>query len=122
MKRHLKNNRLFCMKRNFFFSLILLLLSIGSIHAQDSKTNSNWFCSFTKLSTLQYGTLGEYVFDFDTSDRTYKKLSYLEWEMKPVENVGFQLSGGFKNLSISGYATEGMPFRTGFMYDSDWMN
>jgi hypothetical protein len=109
------------MKKFLVTILLLLSVSFGYFSAQTTQTNSDWFFFFSKLESTQYGYFGEYVYSLDSTNSTYKKLSYLEWETTPVENLGFQITGGYKRFSITGYATDGISSRCGSMSDSDWM-
>ncbi len=78
----------------------------------DHKTN--WHLSFEPLAGIKSGNIGEYLFYDDV------KLSYLEWEEKPVWYTGGRITGEYKNISLSGYVTGSFPGRCGKMYDSDW--
>jgi len=73
-------------------------------------------------SSIQYGSLGEYVFDLDSSDNTFKKLSYLDWDLKPSTVLGLNFIGGYKNLYVSPYISFGIPGECGKMQDSDWLD
>ena len=72
------------------------------------------------LFGIRYGQMGEHLFYQDRGE--YKKLSYLEWEEKPLWYGGGKLSANYRRISGTLILTGAIPGRTGSMYDSDWVN
>jgi hypothetical protein len=82
---------------------------------------SDWRFSAEPMAGIRYGTLGEYVYTPDTNG-TYRKLSELDWELKPAWYFGGTVSLGWRGMLLSASASGAVPGRTGSMFDSDWQN
>lgn len=101
----------------------LLILCVAFIFfnialVAEEKTSSVTIEPFT---SIKYGKLGEYVYDTD-SNGDLQKLSYLEWEVKPLVLAGLNVSAKTKNLTIAyNFLSYGVPLSSGNMYDSDWI-
>ncbi|MFA6937915.1 MAG: omptin family outer membrane protease [Treponema sp.] len=105
----MKKSLLICSAVLIFFNLAL---------AAEEKTSSVTIEPFT---SIKYGKLGEYVYDTD-SNGDLQKLSYLEWEVKPLVLAGLNASAKTKNITIAyNFLSYGVPLSSGNMYDSDWM-
>lgn len=105
--------------RPFLFIALTLCSCFPAIAQSTGKKAS---LSFTVAPLIiNYGYLGEYVYSLD-SDGTYKKLSYLEWEMKPTQSLGATIEASISSFSVSGHCSAGLPFSCGNMYDSDWIS
>ncbi len=78
--------------------------------------------SFEPFFSYQYGKVGEYVYARESSDKDFEKLSYLEWEEKPLWLYGLKMNASYRHLYAGVSATSAIPAACGNMYDSDWMD
>ncbi|MGI0529605.1 omptin family outer membrane protease [Treponema socranskii] len=79
----------------------------------------DWSISVTPLFSVEYGTIDEFVYKKDV-DGNYKKISELDWDIKPALYFGGAVGVLWKALSIQGFARGAVPMRSGNMEDSDW--
>lgn len=70
---------------------------------------------------ILYGTQDEFVFTSCADGKT-RKLSELNWELKPVFTGGIKGSARYKRLFLSAGILSALPQKCGTVYDSDWMN
>jgi hypothetical protein len=87
----------------------------------NKKSSTDFHFSFSPLFDFKYGTIREYVF---LNNCTYSndKLSELDWDLKPMVQLGVNANGGWKGILLSGYIEGAVPNRSGTMADSDWFN
>ncbi|MBC6720628.1 omptin family outer membrane protease [Treponema sp. Marseille-Q4130] len=78
-----------------------------------------WSVAVTPLFSVEYGTIDEFVYKKDV-DGNYKKISELDWDIKPALYFGGAVGVLWKALSIQGFARGAVPMRSGNMEDSDW--
>ena len=102
--------------RKLFILVVVLFFCIGS---NLFSKESNWSFELETASHIMWGTTGEYVYEQTDTD-SYKKLSYLEWETKPIFVQDFKSSVQYKHLKFSTLFAFGFPAECGYMYDSDW--
>ena len=79
----------------------------------------DWSISVMPIFSVGFGTLGEYVYIKDASG-TDKKISELDWDVKPSLQYGGRVGVSWKALAVSGFAFGAVPMRSGAMKDSDW--
>ena len=79
----------------------------------------DWSISVTPIFSVGFGTIGEYVYIKDVSG-TNKKISELDWDVKPSLQYGGRVGVSWKALAVSGFAFGAVPMRSGAMKDSDW--
>ena len=79
----------------------------------------DWCISVTPIFSVGFGTIGEYVYIKDVSG-TNKKISELDWDVKPSLQYGGRVGVSWKALAVSGFAFGAVPMRSGAMKDSDW--
>ena len=79
----------------------------------------DWCISVTPIFSVGFGTIGEYVYIKDVSG-TNKKISELDWDVKPSLQYGGRVGASWKALAVSGFAFGAVPMRSGAMKDSDW--
>ena len=101
--------------------IINFLLIVFAACFSTNASAKNWSISVSPILGLHIGKLGEYVFN-KNADGEYKKLSQLNWEIKPIFHYGGQLAIAWKWLSLSAYGQGCIPMRCGNMDDSDWLN
>ena len=96
------------MKKNFCLVIFLLLFPLLCFSQTDFHFSLAPRISFTvgELTELLY-TDNEIV-------------SQLDWEQKPLLNLGLNASAGYKNFFISADFDYCLPAGTSYMYDSDW--
>ena len=95
--------------------LIIIFVSVSGIGA----SAKDWSISVAPIFSVGFGTLGEYVYIKDASG-TDKKISELDWDIKPSLQYGGNAGVSWKALAISGFAFGVVPMRSGAMKDSDW--
>lgn len=69
--------------------------------------------------SFTYGKLTELLYDSYGSEII---VSQLEWEQKPLFNLGIEADISFKNLIINSIFDFSVPIETSYMYDSDDFN
>lgn len=104
--------------RKYLCSFIFTVITIP-LFALDSKKAH---LSFEPFFSWQYGKVGEYLHYRDTPSSDYKKISYLEWEEKPLWLYGSKINASYKHLYSSLSITSALSTACGKMYDSDWLN
>jgi|GEM_PF-7109050 len=83
--------------------------------AGDNGAKGDFSIEIAAMTGMSYGELGEYVFT------STKKLSELNWELKPVFTAGLSLAAVFQNSFFLGFAWQsGYTRESGNMEDSDW--
>ena len=97
----------------------ILLIIILFARVTHSFAAEDWSVSVTPFFSVKYGTIGEYVYKKDASG-DYKKISELDWDIKPALYFGGAVGASWKALSIRGFARGAVPMRSGDMEDSDW--
>ncbi len=113
-------------KKLVFILLLFFILTTAGItqekNSSDSSSSStkNWSLSIEPLVGIRYGYIGEHLYYY--SDGEYKRLSYLEWDMKPLFLYGGNISARYKKIGFSAYVKSAAPIRCGSMQDSDWMD
>lgn len=105
-------------KLHCILPLFLSVMMPVSVAAFDS---SKAHLSFEPFFSYQYGKVGEYLYAQDSSSSDFEKLSYLEWEEKPLWLYGLKMNASYKHLYLGVSATSAIPASCGKMYDSDWM-
>lgn len=65
---------------------------------------------------IKYGELSKSIYLNDTDT----KVSMLEWEEKPIYELGFSSEISFFNFYVLTSFSAGLPLEIGKMYDSDW--
>ena len=78
---------------------------------------SDFHFSFAPVFSLTYGELTEQLYDSEG-----ELVSQLDWEQKPLFDIGIKSKIIFKNVSLSGLFNFSVPIGTSYMYDSDWEN
>ncbi len=99
-----------------------VLLAAGLLAHCGALDSSKAHLSFEPYLSCVYGNLGEYVFIKENTSSDYEKLSYLEWEEKPLWLCGFTATGGYSRFYTTVNLGIGIPASCGKMYDSDWQN
>ena len=102
--------------------LCTLLLAVGIPFSLVALDSSKAHLSFEPFFSYQYGKLGEYLYCQESSNSDFEKLSYLEWEEKPLWLYGLKMNASYKHLYLGVSATSAIPASCGKMYDSDWMD
>ncbi|WP_273333518.1 omptin family outer membrane protease [Treponema porcinum] len=74
------------------------------------------------LFGCQYGTLYEYVFANYGTSKSYRKLSQLDWEMKPIFYAGGKADILYKLFDFSFYGGGFFSTKCGETSDSDWLS
>ena len=74
------------------------------------------------LFGCQYGTLYEYVFANYGTNKSYRKLSQLDWEMKPIFYAGGKADILYKLFDFSFYGGGFFSTKCGETSDSDWLS
>ena len=97
---------------------LLIIIFLFARITQDLSAK-DWSIFVTPLFSVEYGTIGEYVYKKDT-DGDYKKISELDWDIKPALYFGGSIGVSWKTLTILGFARGAVPMRSGDMEDSDW--
>lgn len=83
--------------------------------AGDNDTKGDLSVEIAVMTGMSYGELGEYVFT------STKKLSELNWDVKPVFTAGLSLGAVYKDRFTLGFAWQsGYTRNSGIMEDSDW--
>ncbi len=78
--------------------------------------------SQTYFTKLQYGKLGEYVYEQKDSSSPYVKLSYLDWPKKNIFNTGTKFSAKTKSLSLDAALSFALSNQNTVMRDYDYLN
>ncbi|MBQ9630266.1 MAG: omptin family outer membrane protease, partial [Treponema sp.] len=81
----------------------------------------NFELSVSPTISTRVGTINEYVFE-KNSNGELKKLSELNWDIKPLIFFGLDFSFSWKFLSLDIYGKIANPMSTGKMEDSDWLD
>lgn len=110
------------MKRLVFYLILILFthgqLNLFSKHALPlfpSKKSEDSYGSLSTNTGFLYGSIDEYVYNRD------RKLSKLEWDLKPVIFIGNVLNTKIKgNVLISTGYWMGINENAGHMEDTDW--
>lgn len=87
----------------------------------DVEKKSDFHFSFSPMLDFKYGTAREYVF-YNNCTYSNDKLSELDWDIKPMVQIGVNANGGWKGILLSGYIEGAVPNKSGTMADSDWLN
>lgn len=72
------------------------------------------------FADLRYGTINEYLYKSDGGE--YKKISELDWDLKPVWYLGGTVGLSWRFLALSLSAAGSLPAACGSMEDSDWLD
>lgn len=99
------------MKR-YFCAVILALLFPLFCFAQN-----DFHFSVSPHISILYGELSEILYGFDD-----EIVSQLDWEQKPLINLGLSSTAAIKNFLISADFDYSLPLANSYMYDSDWEN
>lgn len=67
--------------------------------------------------SFTYGELNEILYDYND-----EIVSQLEWNQKPLLNLGLETSASYKKLIVSALFDYSIPLGKSYMYDSDWDN
>ena len=102
--------------RSIIKLLIIIFLFVRITYDIAAK---DWSVSVTPLFSVEYGTIGEYVYKKDAAG-DYKKISELNWDIKPALYFGGAVGVSWKAFAISGFARGAVPMLSGDMEDSDW--
>lgn len=103
----------------FFLSSILIA---SAAQAQTAlKPEKNLSFSLTQYTSVQIGHQGEYVFCTNASGNK-AKLSYLNWDIKPIIAEGLNFNLGIKKFNAEINLEVGIPGNSGNMQDYDWTN
>ena len=78
---------------------------------------SDFHFSISPRFSLTVGEVNEILYDSDGAI-----VSQLDWEQKPLFDVGIKSDISFKNFLISAVFDYSFPVGTSYMYDSDWDN
>ena len=97
----------------------LLIIIFLLVRITQNLSAKDWSVSVTPFFSVEYGTIGEFVYKKDASG-DYKKISDLDWDIKPALYFGGAVGASRKALSIRGFARGAVPMRSGDMEDSDW--
>lgn len=98
------------MKRRLL-TVVVFLAALSAAVAQ------NWSVEIKPIFGARIGTVGEYVFQSDG-----KKMSQLNWDLKPLLYFGGEAAVSWRFLSLSLYGKNALPMRSGDMEDSDWLD
>jgi hypothetical protein len=110
------------MKKNIRIVLFIVLCTSTLPRSYaEGKSSAAFHIWVEPLCGVRWGSLGEYVYAPDYTG-SYVKLSYLQWEEKPVWYYGGKIGASLKNITLTGYATGTVPAACGSMKDSDWQN
>ena len=71
--------------------------------------------SISPRFSFTYGELTELLYGYDD-----ELVSQLDWEQKPLFNLGLEVSSNYKRLIVSALFDYSIPLGTSYMYDSDW--
>lgn len=77
----------------------------------------NFHFSLAPRFSFTYGELTELLYDDDDSQTL---VSRLDWEQKPLFNIGLEAGFSYKNFLLSAAFDYSFPLGTSYMYDSDW--
>lgn len=99
------------MKRCIFPVLLFLLLPLLSFG------QNNLHFSISPKFSIMFGELSELLYYNDGT-----LVSQLDWEQKPLLNIGLKTSGQYKNFIVTADFDYSLPAGTSYMYDSDWEN
>ena len=98
--------------------LIIIIFLFGRIAY--GLAAKDWSISVTPIFSVEYGSIGEYAYKKNAAGE-YKKISKLDWNIKPVLYWGGAVGVSRKALALSGFARSAVPMRSGAMKDSDWL-
>ncbi|QTQ15255.1 omptin family outer membrane protease [Treponema parvum] len=106
-------------KRRKFFIATALAFATALVCAQSGHSDKKkWTWSAEASLGFIYGRMGEYAYyDKGSSD----KLSYLEWDMKPLWFYGVDLEAASEKFSFLVNLKGFVPASCGYMQDSDWL-
>jgi len=93
-------------------SAIILILILTSVFCFAEK---DFHFSLAPRFSLTYGELNELLFGSEG-----ELVSQLDWEQKPLFNVGLEAQTSYKNLIIDASFDYSIPVGNSYMYDSDW--
>ena len=65
--------------------------------------------------SFTYGELNEILYGYNG-----EIVSQLNWNQKPLLNLGLEASAGYKKLIVSALFDYSIPLKTSYMYDTDW--
>ena len=108
--------------KKFLFFVILFLLPIFSLIADETKANHIF--SLSPLFGFQYGQADEIVYKYPTSDIYYSELL---WDLRPMFYAGFNIDFSPRNpfesngLLLSSTLKFGLTFKTGIIENRDWL-
>ena len=107
--------------KNRYVILIFYFLSFPFLAGAQGNSDSASPFSFDlgAYLTVKTGHQGEYVYEPLANDRV---LSYLEWDEKPLFVASLVGGAGYKSLRIQAEANVAIPYDSGTMADSDFMN
>lgn len=97
--------------KKYICGFILFLLPFLSF------AQNNFHFSLAPQLSLTFGELTELLYFNDGT-----LVSQLDWEQKPLLNVGVNASGQYKNFIVKADFDYSLPLTTSYMYDSDWEN
>lgn len=93
----------------------LFALAFFLLPASLSFCESAFHFSFAPRFSLTLGELNEILYD------SYDDIkSQLDWEQKPLVNIGLEASANYRNIIFSAAFDYSTPAGTSYMYDSDW--
>lgn len=98
----------------------LCVALLFSMAANLFSKGSDWGFDFETSSRLLWGSTGEYV--YERTGGSHRKLSYLEWETKPIFVQDLKGSVQYKKLRFGTLFAFGIPAKCGYIYDSDWQD
>ncbi len=99
-----------------FFTLLFFFCPIFFVNALPVIFTQTYF------TKIQYGKLGEYVYDQKDSSSPYVKLSYLDWPKKFIFNTGTKFQADCKNFILDASFSFAIPGSSGILQDYDYLN
>ena len=108
-KSHIHCIMIYKMKK-LIYTLLLFVLSPFLCFGQN-----NFQFSLAPRYSLTYGELTELLYGYDE-----ELVSQLDWEQKPLLNIGLKTSVNYKGFIISADFDYGIHLPLSYMYDSDW--
>ena len=95
-----------------FCAMLLCILTSYFCFGQN-----DFLFSLAPRFSFTYGELTELLYDDDASQTL---VSRLDWEQKPLFNIGLEAGFSYKNFLLSAAFDYSFPLGTSYMYDSDW--
>lgn len=90
--------------------------------------SSDWIFSINPKFNLGYGNANEYVFDTNLGHSTpitpenYYELSLLTWDIQNSIEIGCDIEFGYKYFISDFSFCIGLPSKSGYMQDYDWLS